>query len=92
MWKPNPLNLAVCLEYLKGKGELEVKVAMETLREVRVKEHCLFSKEAYNRLENYINNGEEPGPVPLGEMDGNGHEHVSDGEGDDIAELVEQSP
>ena len=50
--KPKRFTLAACLEYLKGKGDVEV--AHEILR--LLKEQGLFSTGMYNRLLNYISN------------------------------------
>ncbi|KAF3444142.1 hypothetical protein FNV43_RR13832 [Rhamnella rubrinervis] len=62
-WKPNRFTLASCLEYLKGKGDMEV--AHEILR--LLKEQGLFSTGMYNRLLNCINN-ENPDSGILDEM------------------------
>lgn len=51
-WKLNRLTLAACLDYLKGKGEVEV--AEEILR--LLKKHSLFSTGIHERLLNYIHN------------------------------------
>ena len=53
-WKPRQENFAACLEYLKGKGDVEG--AVEFLELLRNKE--VISVDAHDRLLKYINDSE----------------------------------
>ncbi|OVA14938.1 Pentatricopeptide repeat [Macleaya cordata] len=62
-WKPNRVTLAACLEFLKGKGDVEgaqefVKLLLSS---------GSFSMDVCERLLNYIEDG-KPASVPVNEM------------------------
>uniref|UniRef100_A0A5B7CCI5 Pentatricopeptide repeat-containing protein n=1 Tax=Davidia involucrata TaxID=16924 RepID=A0A5B7CCI5_DAVIN len=72
-WKPSKATLVACLEYLKGKGDVEE--ALEFIRSLQAK--GIVSTEIHDRLLNYIKNGKSNSNISsLGE----GDSVVGDGE------------
>ncbi|XP_027342724.1 pentatricopeptide repeat-containing protein At2g20710, mitochondrial-like isoform X2 [Abrus precatorius] len=71
-WRPNPFTLVACIEYQKGKGDLELALEILDL----CKENGHISVTSYDRLVSYIRS-EMPDTKPLDlikedyQMDGN---------------------
>ncbi|CBI21840.3 unnamed protein product, partial [Vitis vinifera] len=83
-WKPNPVTLSACLEYLKGKGDVEE--AENLIRLLR--EQSLVSAYDSDRLVNYIRS-EEPGSSTIAQMLWD-HEDL-DAETDGVVDLKQES-
>ena len=83
-WKPNPVTLSACLEYLKGKDDVEE--AENLIRLLR--EQSLVSAYDSDRLVNYIRS-EEPGSSTIAQMLWD-HEDL-DAETDGVVDLKQES-